>query len=174
VHNASSQAWLRSGAAQTADHIDALLQVKNLRLNFHTYAGEVKALDGVTFSVKKGEALGLVGESGCGKSVTALTIVGLLPENASVVDGEILLGSEDLLKIRPKEMREVRANRIAMVFQDPTTFLNPVLTIGEQIEEVIRYIGGFQKVVWVVVALCALFYLARMAMVRLSDSGAKT
>jgi oligopeptide/dipeptide ABC transporter ATP-binding protein len=125
-----------AGAAPTADKIDALLQVKNLRLNFHTYAGEVKALDGVTFSVKKGEALGLVGESGCGKSVTALTIVGLLPENASVVDGEILLGTEDLLKIRPKEMREVRANRIAMVFQDPTTFLNPVLTIGEQIEEV--------------------------------------
>ncbi len=123
-------------APETTDKSDALLQVKNLRLNFHTYAGEVKALDGVTFAVQKGEALGLVGESGCGKSVTALTIVGLLPENASVVDGEIMLGSDNLLKTSHEEMRKIRANRIAMVFQDPTTFLNPVLTIGEQIEEV--------------------------------------
>ncbi len=115
---------------------DALLQVSNLRLTFHTYAGEVKALDGVTFRVKKGEALGLVGESGCGKSVTALTIVGLLPENASVVDGEINLSGDNLLKAKPDKLRKIRASKIAMVFQDPTTFLNPVLTIGEQIEEV--------------------------------------
>lgn len=115
---------------------DALLQVNNVRLNFHTYAGEVKALDGVSFVIKKGEALGLVGESGCGKSVTALAIVGLLPENASVTDGEILLGGENLLSISRDKMRKIRANRIAMVFQDPTTFLNPVLTIGEQLEEV--------------------------------------
>jgi len=115
---------------------DALLQVNNVRLNFHTYAGEVKALDGVSFTVRKGEALGLVGESGCGKSVTALAIVGLLPENASVTDGEILLGGENLLSISRDKMRKIRANRIAMVFQDPTTFLNPVLTIGEQLEEV--------------------------------------
>jgi peptide/nickel transport system ATP-binding protein len=112
------------------------LFLKNVRVNFHTYAGEVKALDGITLAIRKGEALGLVGESGCGKSVTALTIVGLLPENASVVDGEIILGGEDILKIPPEEMREVRINKIAMVFQDPTTFLNPVLTIGEQLEEV--------------------------------------
>ena len=115
---------------------DALLQVNNVRLNFHTYAGEVKALDGVTFVVRKGEALGLVGESGCGKSVTALTIVGLLPENASVTEGEITLAGRDLLKISHDELRKVRANNVAMVFQDPTTFLNPVLTIGEQLEEV--------------------------------------
>ena len=115
---------------------DALLQVNNVRLNFHTYAGEVKALDGVTFVVRKGEALGLVGESGCGKSVTALTIVGLLPENASVTEGEIILAGRDLLKISHDELRKVRANNVAMVFQDPTTFLNPVLTIGEQLEEV--------------------------------------
>lgn len=113
-----------------------LLEVNNLRLDFHTYAGEVKALDGVSFSVRRGEALGLVGESGCGKSVTALTIVGLLPENASVVDGQIKLGPEDLLKAKPDELRKIRAKRIAMVFQDPTTFLNPVLTIEEQLEEV--------------------------------------
>jgi len=115
---------------------DALLQVNNVRLDFHTYAGEVKALDGVTFLVKKGEALGLVGESGCGKSVTALTIVGLLPENASVTEGEILLAGENLLAMTHDQIRKVRANKIAMVFQDPTTFLNPVLTIGEQLEEV--------------------------------------
>jgi len=115
---------------------EVLLTVSNLKLNFHTYAGDVKALDGVSFRIKKGEALGLVGESGCGKSVTALAIVGLLPENASVIDGEIVLEGKNIIKVAHDEMRKIRANRIAMVFQDPTTFLNPVLTIGEQLEEV--------------------------------------
>jgi oligopeptide/dipeptide ABC transporter ATP-binding protein len=114
----------------------ALLRVNHLKLAFHTYAGEVKALDGVSFTVRKGEALGLVGESGCGKSVTALTIVGLLPENATVTEGEILLAGKNLLAFKHDELRKVRATEIAMVFQDPTTFLNPVLTIGEQLEEV--------------------------------------
>jgi peptide/nickel transport system ATP-binding protein len=114
----------------------ALLQVDKVKVDFHTYAGEVKALDGVSFAIKKGEALGLVGESGCGKSVTALTIVGLLPENATVVGGEIILGDKNLLKVTNEEMRKIRASQVAMVFQDPTTFLNPVLTIGEQLEEV--------------------------------------
>jgi len=118
------------------DKSEALLQLSNVRLNFHTYAGEVKALDGVSFMVTKGEALGLVGESGCGKSVTALTIVGLLPENASVTEGKIILAGKNLLEISSEEMRKIRANNIAMVFQDPTTFLNPVLTLGEQLEEV--------------------------------------
>ena len=115
---------------------ESLMQVNHLKLDFHTYAGEVKALDDVTFNVRKGEALGLVGESGCGKSVTALSIDGLLPENASVTNGEILLAGKNLLTIRNEEMRKIRASQIAMVFQDPTTFLNPVLTIGEQLEEV--------------------------------------
>lgn len=114
-----------------------MLAVDNVRLNFHTYAGEVKALDGVTFTVKEGEALGLVGESGCGKSVTALAIVRLLPENAHVPEGRILLEGQDLRDISQDEMRKIRAHKIAMVFQDPTTFLNPVLTIGEQLEEVV-------------------------------------
>ena len=113
-----------------------LLQINHVKLDFHTYAGEVKALDGVTFNIKRGEALGLVGESGCGKSVTALSITGLLPENASVTSGEILFAGKNLLTIRNDEMRKIRAGQIAMVFQDPTTFLNPVLTIGEQLEEV--------------------------------------
>jgi peptide/nickel transport system ATP-binding protein len=115
---------------------ESLLQVNNVKLDFHTYAGEVKALDGVTFTVRKGEAFGLVGESGCGKSVTALTIVGLLPENARVTDGEIILSGMNLLTISNDEMRKIRASQIAMVFQDPTTFLNPVLTISEQLDEV--------------------------------------
>jgi len=115
---------------------ETLLQVNRVKLDFHTYAGEVKALDGITFDVGKGEALGLVGESGCGKSVTALSIAGLLPENASVTRGEILFAGMNLLTLRKEEMRKIRARQIAMVFQDPTTFLNPVLTIGEQLEEV--------------------------------------
>lgn len=113
-----------------------LLCLENVRLSFHTYAGEVKALDGITLEVLRGEVLGLVGESGCGKSVTALTIVRVLPENATVTSGRILLSDKNLLETNPEEMRQIRANNIAMVFQDPTTFLNPVLTIGDQLEEV--------------------------------------
>jgi peptide/nickel transport system ATP-binding protein len=119
------------------DKDEVLLQLNNVRLNFHTYAGEVKALDGVTFTVRKGEVLGLVGESGCGKSVTALAIVGLLPENGHVYDGEILFEGRNLRDLDRKEMQNIRRYKIAMVFQDPTTFLNPVLTIREQLEEVL-------------------------------------
>ena len=115
-----------------------VLDVKNLRVDFHTYAGEVKALENINLKLYKGETLGLVGESGCGKSVTATTIVGLLPENAKVVSGEILLEGQDILSLSKGQMREVRAKRIAMVFQDPATFLNPVLTIGEQLGEVFQ------------------------------------
>lgn len=113
-----------------------VLTVKNLRVDFHTYAGDVKALDGVDLSVKKGEVLGLVGESGSGKSVTALSIEGLLPPNAEVLDGEVLLGGEDLLRLKKDELRVARMKDIAMVFQDPTTYLNPVLTVGSQITEI--------------------------------------
>jgi oligopeptide/dipeptide ABC transporter ATP-binding protein len=105
-------------------------------VNFHTYAGDVKALDGVEFSVRKGEVLGLVGESGSGKSVTALSIEGLLPQNAEVVSGEVLLDGTDLLKLKGAKMRSARLTGIAMVFQDPTTYLNPVLTVGSQITEI--------------------------------------
>jgi peptide/nickel transport system ATP-binding protein len=114
-----------------------VLDIKDLRVDFQTYAGVVKALDGVMLSVGKGEALGLVGESGCGKSVTAAAVEGLLPDNASVVGGQILLNGVDLLKKTKKQMREMRALDVAIVFQDPMTFLNPVLTIGTQIGEVI-------------------------------------
>jgi len=114
---------------------DSALNVKNLRLIFHTYAGNVKALDGVDLRVQKREILGLVGESGCGKSVTALSIAGLLPENAEVMEGEVLLEGRDLLKLGKDEIRKARTNDIAFVFQDPMTYLNPVLSIGSQLLE---------------------------------------
>ncbi|HZW84901.1 MAG TPA: ABC transporter ATP-binding protein [Nitrososphaerales archaeon] len=115
-----------------------ILRVKGLKVTFHTYAGDVKALDGVELAVRKGEILGLVGESGCGKSVTSLSIVGLLPPNAKVDDGEVLLGETNLLGMSKEGLRKVRLSDIAMVFQDPMTYLNPVLTVGSQIQEVLE------------------------------------
>jgi peptide/nickel transport system ATP-binding protein len=114
-----------------------VLTVNNLKVTFHTYAGDVKALDGVELSVKRGEFLGLVGESGCGKSVTALALVGLLPPNAEVISGELLLNGTNLLRLGSEEMRQMRLSEVAIVFQDPMTYLNPVLTIGSQITEII-------------------------------------
>ena len=115
-----------------------ILSVKGLKVTFHTYAGDVKALDGVELTVRKGEILGLVGESGCGKSVTSLSIVGLLPPNARVEGGEVLLGGTNLLGMSKEGLRKVRLSDIAMVFQDPMTYLNPVLTVGSQIQEVLE------------------------------------
>ncbi|HUK51228.1 MAG TPA: ABC transporter ATP-binding protein [Terriglobales bacterium] len=114
-----------------------ILTVSNLKVTFHTYAGDVKALDGVELSVKRGEFLGLVGESGCGKSVTALALVGLLPPNAEVMSGELLLNEVNLLGLNAEKMRQMRLSDVAIVFQDPMTYLNPVLTIGSQITEII-------------------------------------
>lgn len=114
---------------------EVILEVKDLRLDFNTYRGRVKALNGVDLKLYKGEVLGLVGESGCGKSVTALSIINLLPENAEILGGQILLNGENLLEKSTNEIRIIRAKEIASVFQDPMTFLNPVLTIGTQLEE---------------------------------------
>ncbi len=116
---------------------EAVLEVKGLRVDFRTYAGDVKALNGVELTVEKGEILGLVGESGCGKSVTALAIAGLLPQNAEVVSGEILLEGRDLLRLTREELRLTRLGEIAIVFQDPATYLNPVISIGAQITEIL-------------------------------------
>jgi peptide/nickel transport system ATP-binding protein len=113
-----------------------VLEVKDLKVNFHTYRGEVKALNGVDMKLYKREILGLVGESGCGKSVTALTVLGLLPDNAYIIGGEILFKKEDLLKKSREEKRILRANELATVFQDPLTYLNPVLKIETQLMEV--------------------------------------
>ncbi len=115
---------------------EPILEVRDLKVNFRTYRGEVKALNGVNLKLYKREVLGLVGESGCGKSVTALTTLGLLPDNAYVVSGEISFKGEDLLKKSREGMRILRANDFATVFQDPMTYLNPVLSIEAQTKEV--------------------------------------
>ena len=116
-----------------------LLQVRDLKTQFFTEEGIVNAVDGVSFDVEEGETLGLVGESGCGKSVSALSILRLIPNPpGKIVAGEILFEGEDLLKLNEEEIRHVRGNRIAMVFQEPMTSLNPVLTIGRQITEALE------------------------------------
>ena len=119
-----------------------LLDVKNLQSYFFTRAGLVKAVDDVSFSIDKGETLALVGESGCGKSMTALSLLRLLPEPGKVVSGEIKLSGRDMLRLPDLEMRRIRGNEISMIFQEPMTSLNPVLRIGEQIAEVLRLHEG--------------------------------
>src|SRR5579883_2956555 len=115
-----------------------LLEVKNLQTHFATRAGLVRAVDGVSFHLDAGETLALVGESGCGKSVTALSILRLVAPPGKIVGGEILFKGENLLALSDEAMRAIRGNRIAMIFQDPMTSLNPVYTIGEQIGEALR------------------------------------
>jgi oligopeptide/dipeptide ABC transporter ATP-binding protein len=114
-----------------------LLEVKHLKTYFYTEDGIVRAVDGVDFEVYPGEVLGLVGESGCGKSVTSLTIMRLIAKPGRVDEGEILLDGEDLLKFSEDEMIKVRGNRISMIFQQPQTALNPVFKVGNQLAEVL-------------------------------------
>src|ERR687886_422360 len=115
-----------------------LLEVKNLQTYFPTRAGVVRAVDGVSFHLDEGELLGLVGESGCGKSITALSVMRLIGPPGRVVGGEILFGGENLLEASEDRLREIRGDDIAMIFQDPMTSLNPVYTVGEQIAEALR------------------------------------
>src|SRR6201988_282590 len=115
-----------------------LLEVKNLKTHFPTRSGLVRAVDGVTFHLDRGELLGLVGESGCGKSMTALSIMRLIAPPGKIVDGEVLFDGKDLLKLSDSAMRQMRGDDIAMIFQDPMTSLNPVFTVGEQIAEALR------------------------------------
>jgi oligopeptide/dipeptide ABC transporter ATP-binding protein len=115
-----------------------LLEVKSLRTSFFTDAGEVRAVDGVSFSVEPGKLMGIVGESGSGKTVTVLSIMRLLPESARIVGGEVVFEGRDLLKLPEPEMRAVRGAQIAMIFQEPMTSLNPVFTVGNQVGEAIR------------------------------------
>jgi oligopeptide/dipeptide ABC transporter ATP-binding protein len=123
-----------------------LIQVKNLRTSFFTPEGEVRAIDGVSFEIPEGRTLGLVGESGCGKSVTSLSIMRLIPSPpGKIVGGEILYRGRDLLKLRNEEMRRIRGNEISMIFQEPMTSLNPVFTVGNQIGEAIRLHQGLGK-----------------------------
>ena len=118
------------------DHTDSLLKVKELSVSFSTDEGEVVALDAVDFEVKHGQTLGLVGESGCGKSVTALSVMRLLPRPiGKITGGSIHFGGMDLLKLTSDEIRQIRGNEIGMIFQEPMNALNPVRTIGDQISE---------------------------------------
>ncbi|MGY5857942.1 MAG: ABC transporter ATP-binding protein [Candidatus Thorarchaeota archaeon] len=126
---------------------DVVLDVKGLKTNFYTYEGVVKALDGVTFTLKRGDTLALVGETGCGKSVTAKSIMRLVDSPGKIEEGEVLFLDEkdggtiiakDILKISEDEMRGIRGNKIAIVFQDPATYPNPVFRVGDQIAEVIN------------------------------------
>ena len=115
----------------------ALLEVNNLHTHFRTDDGIVKAVDGVSFTVEKGKTLGIVGESGCGKSVTCLTIMGLNNKRMAITSGEALFNGEDLLKMGARRLRDIRGNDMAMIFQDPMTSLNPVHSIGRQLIEAI-------------------------------------
>ena len=126
---------------------DTIIQVNNLHTNFHTDAGLVQAVNGVSFDIPKGKTVAIVGESGSGKSVTALSIMGLIQgPQGRIESGEILLGDRDLLKLSNEEMREVRSRDISMIFQEPMTSLNPGLTIGYQVEEVYRRFLGLGHV----------------------------
>ncbi len=123
-----------------------LLEVKDLKTEFHTQDGIVHAVNGVSFTVDEGETLGLVGESGCGKSVSVLSIMRLIPvPPGKISNGQVLFQGRDLLKVDDEEIRSVRGNKIAMVFQDPMTSLNPVLTIGTQIGEALELHLGMTK-----------------------------
>ncbi len=123
-----------------------LLKIRNLETDFSTHEGTVKAVNRISFTINKGETLGLVGESGCGKSVTALSIMRLIPDPpGKIVGGEIYFEGQDLLKLDEKEMRKIRGKKISMIFQEPMTSLDPVFTIGQEIVESIQLHQGLKK-----------------------------
>ena len=129
----------------TENH-EKVLEVKDLRTYFYTKEGTVKAVDGLSYHVNHGECVGLVGESACGKSVSAMSLLRLIPYPPGIIEGgEILFKGEDLLQASEERMRNVRGNQIAMVFQEPTTSLNPVLTVERQISESLRLHRGLDK-----------------------------
>lgn len=115
-----------------------LLKVENLKTHFFTDRGVVKAVDGVDFTLKEGETIGIVGESGCGKSVTAMSIMKLVDEPGEIVDGSIMFDEKDVVLLSDKELRKIRGNDISMIFQEPMTSLNPVFRVGDQIIEVLQ------------------------------------
>lgn len=117
---------------------DTILDVKNLRVEFSTRGGIVPVLDNLSFSLDRGERIGFVGESGCGKSMTALALMGLLPSIGRVASGQILFKGQDIVNASTKRMQDIRGNEISMIFQEPMTSLNPVFTIGSQIAEVLH------------------------------------
>lgn len=129
--------------------MEQILKIKNLHTSFYTHAGEVRAVRGVDIELKKGEIIGIVGESGCGKSVTMMSMLGLIPENAKVKEGSAVFMDRDLTKLTEKELEHIRGNKISMIFQDPMTSLNPVFTIGNQMtEHVIKHKRIGKKEAW--------------------------
>ncbi|MGI6189170.1 MAG: ABC transporter ATP-binding protein [Clostridiales bacterium] len=125
--------------------MDKLLEIKDLHTSFFTHVGEVKAVRGINIDVHQGEAVGIVGESGCGKSVTSLSVMRLVPSPGKIIKGQIYFKGEDLLQKSEKEMQKIRGNKIAMIFQDPMTSLNPVYTIGDQLIEPLRLHKNLDK-----------------------------
>ena len=124
---------------------EKLLEVKNLRVEFQTRRGIVPVLDNISFSLDRGERISFVGESGCGKSMTALALMGLLPAIGRIASGEILFKGKDIVKASEKRMQDLRGNEISMIFQEPMSSLNPVFTIGDQIAEVLSRHRGMDK-----------------------------
>ncbi|MEG9862801.1 MAG: ABC transporter ATP-binding protein [Parvularculales bacterium] len=124
---------------------ETLLEVKNLRVDFNTRGGVVPVLDDLTFSLGRGERIGFVGESGCGKSMTALALMGLLPALGRIASGQILFKGQDIAKADESRMQDLRGNEISMIFQEPMTSLNPVFTIGNQIAEVLERHRGMGR-----------------------------
>lgn len=127
--------------------MDKILEVKDLRVSFHTYAGEVQSVRGVSFELNKGETLAVVGESGCGKTITSKSIMGLIPmPPGEIKEGsQILFDGKDVVKMSKKELRELRGAEISMIFQDPMTSLNPTMTVGKQIAESLIIHRGMNK-----------------------------
>jgi|TARA_B100001750_G_C15426465_1_gene555795 oligopeptide transport system ATP-binding protein len=126
--------------------VSPLLEVKNLRTHFYTFEGVVKAVDGVSYDLEEGETLGLVGESGCGKSVSAMSLMRLIPDPpGKIVDGEILFEGQDVLQLSMDEMRHIRGAKMSMVFQEPMTSLNPVLNLEKQLGETLQLHKGMTK-----------------------------
>jgi peptide/nickel transport system ATP-binding protein len=124
---------------------EALLSVEDLRVQFWTRRGTIHAVNGISFDIAPGETLGIVGESGCGKSVTSLAILGILPRAGRVTSGRAIFDGRDLLHLSDRQLRRVRGKEIAMIFQDPMTSLNPVLTIGRQIAEALETHFGMNR-----------------------------
>lgn len=126
--------------------IQPILKIENLHTHFFTDRGEVPAVDGVDLYINPGEVLGVVGESGCGKSVTSLSILKLVPDPpGKIVGGRILLKGRDLVPLKEKEMRKIRGDSVSMIFQEPMTSLNPLFTVGQQIIETVRLHRGLSR-----------------------------